>query len=479
MILSWLKRENGNFKNEDFWHKGDYMSIHEKIKQIKSGELTAELNMRNFLEKIRKEDKKINSFIYLNPNVIAEAKAIDKKIKDGKAGKLAGLAIAVKSNINVSGMMVSCASKTLEDYYAPFDANVIKKIKEEDGIIIGMTNMDEFACGSSGETSAFKPTHNPAVLGKIPGGSSSGSAAAVSADFCDLALGSDTGGSIRNPASHCNVVGLKPTYGSVSRYGLIDLSMSLDQIGPFSKTVDGVELLYSIIKGKDENDATTKDFRSFKQNKESIKQNWKSVTIGLSHDFEKLCNKEIYNLIKKKVEIIANKNKWKIEHIQLENIDLAVQAYYPLCYVEFFSATRRFDGRKYGKRIEEVCGPEVLRRILGGSEISKAEYKGLYYRNALKAKGLIKRDFENAFKRVDIIICPTIPKLPHDIGESITPEEMYSYDAMTIPANLAEIPAISVPAGMIGEIPIGMQLMSDKFNEDLLFNVAKEVEKLR
>lgn len=469
--------------------------MREKLKQIKSGKLTAELNIRNFLEKIRKDDKRINSFIYLNPNAIAEARAIDKKIKEGKAGKLAGLAIAVKSNINVSGMMVSCASKTLEDYYAPFDATVIKKIKEEDGIVIGMTNMDEFACGSSGETSAFKPTHNPAVLGKIPGGSSSGSAAAVSAEFCDLALGSDTGGSIRNPASHCNVVGLKPTYGSVSRYGLIDLSMSLDQIGAFSKTAEGVELLFEAIKGKDENDATTKDLKNpqgnykfpvpktksflFKQNLKSFEKNGKSITIGLSNDFEKLCNKEIYDLIKKKVEVIAKKNKWKIEDIRLGNIDLAVQAYYPLCYVEFFSATRRFDGRKYGKKIEEVCGPEVLRRILGGSEISKAEYKGLYYRDALKAKGLIKRDFENALKKVDIIICPTVPKLPHDIGESITPEEMYSYDAMTIPANLAEIPAISVPAGMIGEIPVGMQLMSDKFNEDLLFNVAKEVEKLR
>ncbi len=449
-------------------------SIREKIKQIKSGKLTAELNIRNFLEKIRKDDKRINSFIYLNPNAIAEARAIDKKIKEGKAGKLAGLAIAVKSNINVSGMMVSCASKTLEDYYASFDATVIKKIKEEDGIVIGMTNMDEFACGSSGETSAFKPTHNPAVLGKIPGGSSSGSAAAVSAGFCDLSLGSDTGGSIRNPASHCNVVGLKPTYGSVSRYGLIDLSMSLDQIGAFSKTAEGVELLFETIKGKDENDATTKDL----ENLSAKQQSGKSFTIGLSNDFEKLCNKEIYDLIKKKVEVIAKKNKWKIENIKLGNIDLAVQAYYPLCYVEFFSATRRFDGRKYGKRIEEVCGPEVLRRILGGSEISKAEYKGLYYRNALKAKGLIKRDFENAFKKVDVIICPTVPKLPHDIGESITPEEMYSYDAMTIPANLAEIPAISVPAGMIGEIPVGMQLMSDKFNEDLLFKLGKEVEKI-
>ena len=447
-------------------------SIREKLKKIWSGELTAEFNIRQFLENIRRNDKKINSFIYMNPNAIAEAKAIDMKIKEGKAGKLAGLAIAVKSNINVSGMMVSCASKTLENYYAPFDASVIRKIKEEDGIIIGMTNMDEFACGSSGETSAFNPTQNPVVLGKIPGGSSSGSAAAVSADFCDLALGSDTGGSIRNPASHCNVVGLKPTYGSVSRYGLIDLSMSLDQIGPLSKTIEGAELLFHVIKGEDEKDAVTyKDFKKI------FKQNKKSITIGISHDFAKLCDKKINELIEKKVEELSKKNKWKIEHIQLEHIDLAVQAYYPICYVEFFSATRRFDGRRYGKKIEEVSGPEVIRRILGGSEISKAEYKGKYYRNALKAKDLIKRDFENAFKKVDVIICPTVPKLPHDIGSKITPEEMYGYDAMTIPANLAEIPAINVPAGRIGDIPVGLQIMSDAFNEELLFIVGKEVEK--
>ena len=451
-------------------------SIKDKIKKIKSGELTAELNVRQFLEKIRENDKKINSFIYMNPNAIAEAKSIDRKINEGKAGKLAGLAIAVKSNINVYGMMISCASKTLENYYAPFDAFVIKRIKEEDGIIIGMTNMDEFACGSSGETSAFNPVHNPAVLGKIPGGSSSGSAAAVSAGFCDLALGSDTGGSIRNPASHCNVVGLKPSYGAVSRYGLIDLSMSLDQIGPFSKDVEGAELLFNVIKGRDEFDAVTYQEKKDLENNPSKK---KRIIVGISHDFAKLCDKKINELIEKKVQELCGKNKWKIEHVQLEHIDLAVQAYYPICYTEFFSATRRFDGRRYGKKIEDSAGAEVLRRILGGSEISKAEYKGKYYRNALKAKGLIKRDFENAFKKVDVLICPTVPKLPHDIGSKITPEEMYGYDALTIPANLAEIPAISIPAGDVGDIPVGLQIMSNVFNEELLFKVAKEVEKLK
>jgi aspartyl-tRNA(Asn)/glutamyl-tRNA(Gln) amidotransferase subunit A len=426
--------------------------------------------VKKLLEKIKKEDKKINAFIELNPNVIKEAEEIEKKIKSGKAGKLAGKIIAIKSNINVKGLRVTCASKTLENYKSTFDATVIQKIRKEDGLIIGMTNMDEFACGSSGETSAFNPTKNPQNTELVPGGSSSGSAASVSADFCDMSLGSDTGGSIRNPASHCSVVGMKPSYGSVSRYGLIDLSMSLDQIGPFAKNVDDAELLYNAIKGKDDFDATTFDLEE-----KPVK---KQFTIALSKDFEKLCSdKRIYDLIKKKTEELCKKKGWKLVNAELKHIDLAVSAYYPICYVEFFSATRRFDGRRYGFKIEEVCGPEVLRRILGGSEISKAEFRGTYYRKALKVKQIIKKEFDDAFKKVDAIISPTVPKLPHKIGSKISPEEMYAYDAFTIPANLAEICAISVPAGTISNIPTGIQIMCNQFEEKKLFEIAKEMEK--
>lgn len=425
--------------------------------------------VKKLLEKIKKEDKIINCFIQVNPNALKEAEEIDKKIKSGKAGKLAGKIIAVKSNINVKGLIASCASKTLENYKSTFDATVIQKIRKEDGLIIGMTNMDEFACGSSGETSAFNPTKNPQNTALIPGGSSSGSAAAVSADFCDMALGSDTGGSIRNPASHCNVVGMKPSYGTVSRYGLIDLSMSLDQIGPFAKTVDDAKLLFNVIRGKDDYDGTTFNLHEKKEEK-------RVFTLALSKDFEKLCSdKRIYDLIRKKTGELCKKKGWKLADAGLKHIDLAVSAYYPMCYVEFFSATRRFDGRKYGLKIEEACGPEVLRRILGGSEISKAEFKGTYHRKALKVKQIIKKEFDEAFQKVDAIISPTVPKLPHKIGSKISIEEMYAYDAFTIPANLAEICAISVPAGKIDNVPVGLQIMCNQFEEKKMFDIAKSI----
>ena len=431
--------------------------------------MTTLSNLQKYLDEIKKNDKqgkKINAFLQLNPNAIEEAKAIDAK---KNKGKLAGKIIAVKSNINVLGLNASCASKTLENYKSTYDATVISKIKREDGLIIGMTNMDEFACGGSGETSAFGPTKNPQALDLIPGGSSSGSAAAVSAGFCDISLGSETGGSIRNPSSHCGVVGLKPTYSSVSRYGLIDLSMSLDQIGPIGKNVEDVELLFNVIKGKDERDSISQ---------EKTEKTEKVRTIGILSLEGLRVDEKIRKLIDNKAEELAKKNKWKIKKISLNYLDLAVETYYPLVYVEFFSGTRKFDGRRYGKRIEESCGPEVLRRILGGSEISKAEYHGRYYHLALKAKKLVEQEFEKAFKNVDVIISPTVPRLPHKIGEKISVEEMYGYDALTIPANLAGNCAINVPVGKINNIPVGMQIMADKFQEKKLFEVGREVEKL-
>ena len=445
-------------------------TIKEKLQAIRKGKLTAVENVRAFFKKIKKEDKSINSFIRLNKNAVREAEEIDRKIKAGKAGKLAGLAIAIKSNINVKGLLASCASKTLDNYYAPYDATVIERIRKEDGIIIGMANMDEFACGSSGETSAFGATKNPKAKNLIPGGSSSGSAAAVSAQFCDLALGSDTGGSIRNPASHCGVIGIKPSYGLVSRYGLIDLSMSLDQIGPFSNDLYGGALLLEVIAGHDEKDSTT-----FKVERESYTAALedKSITnlkIGIP-DFEKFCDRKITEEIRKKLEQLK-KEGHKIIQIDLKHLDLAVQTYYPICYVEFFSGTRKFDGRKYGHRIEDSCGPEVLRRILGGSEISKAEYHGTYYRRALKVKELITKEINEAFKKVDCIILPAVPKLPHKIGSKITPEEMYAYDMFTIPSNLAGIPTISLPLSEINKIPLGIQILVPEFEEAKMFAIA-------
>ena len=234
--------------------------IKQKLQQIKLKELSAEQNIRNFISKIRAKNQEINAVLHLNEKAVDEAIEIDEKIKKGTAGKLAGLGFIVKSNISVDGLICNCASKTLENYKGTFDATVVKKLKAEDAIVIGMANMDEFGCGASGENSAFGVCKNPRAIDRIPGGSSSGSAASVAIDFCDFALGTDTGGSTRNPASHCGVVGYKPSYGVVSRYGLIDLSMSLEQPGILSKSVEDCEIVYNIVKGKDENDATSRAF---------------------------------------------------------------------------------------------------------------------------------------------------------------------------------------------------------------------------
>jgi len=440
--------------------------IKEKLQLIKSGKLTAEKNIRDFIIKIKKENPKINAILHLNENAIEEAKDIDKKIKSGKAGKLVGLGVVIKSNINVNGLIANCASKTLEDYKSTYNATVIDKLLKEGVVILGMANMDEFACGSSGESSAFGSTKNPSALDRIPGGSSSGSAASVAAGFCDFALGSDTGGSIRNPASHCGVVGYKPSYGSVSRYGLIDLSMSLDQIGPLASNLEDVEIVYNIIKGKDENDSVSVDMSS---NQSKINK----VKIGVP-DIK--ADTDIWKLIKDKIKEVCEKNKWKEENIELKHIDLGIQTYYPINYVEFFSGTRRFDGRKYGKKIEESCGEEVLRRILGGGEIAQAEFAGKYYRRALKAKKIIEKEFEKAFEKYDLIIMPVVPKLPHKSGSKLGVEDSYAYDTLSVLANLAEIPAISVPCGSIDGIPVGIQILAKRGNDELLLGLSKNFE---
>ncbi len=447
------------------------MVIKQKLEKIKSGELSAEDNIKQFLDKIKAEDEKINSFIHVNENALEEAKAVDKK---EKKGKLAGLAIAVKSCISVTDLPTTCAAKTLEDYKGTFDADVIEKIKAEDGIIIGMTNMDCFACGVSGESSMFGNTDNPKAPGHIPGGSSSGSAAAVAADFCDIALGTDTGGSIRNPASHCGIVGVKPSYGRVSRYGLVDMSMSLDQIGPLCKDVYGCALMMEIISGKSDYDGITfdkavKDYSNFKEAK--------GLKIGISKDFEKLCTDErVQKLINEQIEKLAKATGSETKEISLKYVDLAIQAYYPIVYVEVFSGTRKFEGRKYGKKIEESCSEEVLRRILGGKEISKAEHDGAYYKKALLTKKLITQDFNKAFEDVDVILTPVVPRLPHKFGEKLSVNEMYAYDAFTSPANLAGICGASVPAGTIDNIPVGVQVLAPAFKEDVLFNVMNSLE---
>ncbi len=440
--------------------------IKQKLKDIKGGKLSAEANVKNFLDKIKKENKKLNIVLHLNEGAVNHAREVDNKIKKGKAGKLAGLGFLVKSNINVKGLVCNCASKTLENYKSGYNAIVIDKLLKEDAIVLGMVNMDEFAAGSSGETSSFGVCKNPKAISRIPGGSSSGSAAGVAAGFCDFSLGSDTAGSIRNPASHCGVVGMKPSYGMVSRYGLVDLSMSLDQIGPLALDVDSCRLVFDVIKGKDSRDAISREFSS-------KNRGLKKLRVGI---LKMQADDKIWNLINERVDEICKKKSWSHQGFKLNHVNLGVQTYYPIVYVEFFSGTRKFDGRKYGYKIEDVCGEEVLRRILGGEEISKEEFAGKYYRKALSAKKIIEKEFELAFRKFDFIVMPTVPKLPHKLGQKVSVEDMYSYDALTVLANLAEIPGISIPVGMIDGVPVGLQILAWKGEDDRLLEVAKEFE---
>lgn len=447
----------------------------EKLEAIRRGELSIVENVERALERIEKLNPKINAFIEVNPEARAQAEELERKLKKGeRLGKLAGLTIGVKSNINVLGLRATCASKTLENYVATYDAEVIRRVKAADGIIIGMTNMDEFACGSSGETSAFGPTDNPAALGHIPGGSSSGSAAAIAAGMCDLCLGTDTGGSIRNPASHCGIVGLKPTYGLVPRQGLIDLAMSLDQIGPLSPDVYGAALLLEVIAGRNPNECVMLDVRGVELADE-LNVDIRGMRIGVSPKFEELTELGVMEVIDGAIEKLHDLGA-EIVEVDLPHLEKGLPAYYLIMSVEFFSATRKFDGRKYGKRIEEVCGEEVLRRIIRGRYISRKEYRGKYYQRALQVRTLIRRELMSALERVDVIVGPTVPKLPHKLGTKLTPMEMYAYDYLTVPANLAGICGGVVKAGEVNGIPVGLQIQGKMLGEKAVLRVMRAFE---
>ncbi len=446
-------------------------NIKNKIGLLSKGTITARQNAEYFVKKIKEQNKKMNIFLSVNENIVHEAELVDKKIKSGKAGKLAGLVVAVKSCICVQGMEANCASKTLEGWIAPYNSDVVERIKAEDGLIIGMTNMDEFACGSTGEHSAFGVCVNPAAPKRVPGGSSSGSAASVSGGFCDLALGSDTGGSIRLPSSYCGVVGIKPSYGCVSRYGLIDLSMSLDQIGPIAADAYGAGLLLSVIAGKSEHDPTTFEHPVMNRIK-----SLKGMKIGIVSQFETVCaDKRIYDHILDQVKEFAKSNGCELVDVELDQADLAVQAYYPLVYTEFYSGTRKFDGRKYGKKIETSAGEEVARRIAGGRIISQAEFKGTYYRKALAVRELIRLNFEKVFGKVDVIMSPVVPFFPPFVGEEVTdPRVEYAYDALAIPANLGGVCAVSVPGKQLDSVPFGIQIMAPHLGEGVMLTFMEK-----
>lgn len=441
------------------------MNVIEKLNSIQNKEMTAKENVEHFIKVIDEKNDSINAFVEKNYEAaLKQAEKIDEKIANGeKVGCLSGLVFGIKANINVEDLIVSAASKTLENYKGSYNATVIEKILEEDGIIIGLTNMDEFAAGSSTETSMYGPTENPAAMGRIPGGSSGGSAAAIAAEMCDITLGSDTGGSIRNPASHCGVIGFKPTYGLVSRQGLLDLSMSLDQIGPFANDPSGIALALNTIVDYDSRECTSLhsdiDFTSVLEEK-----SLEGMKIAVCNDFIEVTDDKINKVVNKAIQKLVDAGAELVE-VSFDHLELCLPTYYLINYVEFFSATRKYDGRDYGYRIEEVCGDEVLRRIKMGSLISQKEYSGKYYKKALQARSLIRNEINAMLENVDLIVGPTVPKLPHEIGEELTPMEMYAYDILTVIANLGGIPAGSIKAGEVEDIPVGLQIQAKPLDD--------------
>lgn len=441
------------------------MNVIEKLNSIQNKEMTAKENVEHFIKVIDEKNDSINAFVEKNYEAaLKQAEKIDEKIANGeKVGCLSGLVFGIKANINVEDLIVSAASKTLENYKGSYNATVIEKILEEDGIIIGLTNMDEFAAGSSTETSMYGPTENPAAMGRIPGGSSGGSAAAIAAEMCDITLGSDTGGSIRNPASHCGVIGFKPTYGFVSRQGLLDLSMSLDQIGPFANDPSGIALALNTIVDYDSSECTSLhsdiDFTSVLEEK-----SLEGMKIAVCNDFIEVTDDKINKVVNKAIQKLVDAGAELVE-VSFDHLELCLPTYYLINYVEFFSATRKYDGRDYGYRIEEVCGEEVLRRIKMGSLISQKEYSGKYYKKALQARSLIRNEINAMLENVDLIVGPTVPKLPHKIGEELTPMEMYAYDILTVIANLGGIPAGSIKAGEVDDIPVGLQIQAKPLDD--------------
>lgn len=409
---------------------------------------------------------------------------------------MTGIPIAVKDNILIKGRIASSASKMLENYHATYDATVISKLKEAGAVFLGRTNMDEFAMGGSTENSAFGPTHNPYDLERVSGGSSGGSAAAVSADMALVALGSDTGGSIRQPASFCNLVGLKPTYGAVSRYGVMAMGSSFDQIGPFAKTVEDAKILFDFIAGKDVLDSTS--IGTIHQGETLSREKGLSLTsfkIGIPKEAMKTegMDKEVLKNFTEAVEKLK-KLGFEVQEISLPNIGYSLAVYYTLIPAEVSSNLARFDGVRYGlhmdgkngvddyfKSKQAGFGPEVKRRIILGTYILSSGYYDAYYNKANIVRDLIQADYKKAFEKVDVIITPTTPDVAFKIGEKINdPLQLYLEDIFTVPANLAGLPAISIPSGFKEingkKLPLGLQLMSSPGREDVLFAIASNFE---
>ena len=471
------------------------LTITECSQLLVKGELTSTELTEAFIKQAKELNPKINAFItLLEEDAVLSAKEADKAIRNGIKKELLGVPLAIKDNICTKGVKTTCASKILHNFIPPYDATVVEKLKAEGVVVLGKTNMDEFAMGSSNETSFFGPVRNPHDIERIPGGSSGGSAACVAASMSPAALGSDTGGSIRQPASLCGVVGVKPTYGRVSRYGLIAFGSSLDQIGPITKCVKDAALILEKIAGRDERDSTSLK-AAVPAYSQLLSKDIKDLVLGVPKEyFVEGMDNEVSAKIKEAIEILKSLGA-KIKEISLPHSAYGIAVYYLIATAEASSNLARFDGVKYGFRAENVkdlremyiktkkegFGEEVKRRIMLGTFSLASGYYDAYYKKASKVRTLIKKDFEEAFKEVNAIVCPTSPETAFKLGEkSDDPIKMYLSDIFTININLAGVPAISVPCGVDSKkLPIGLQIIGNYLDEQTILNVAYAFEQAK
>ena len=472
------------------------MTALELAKKIRQRQVKVSDGVKEVFDQIEKKEGKVHAYLDIyKKDALARAKEVEKGIMDGiYTGPLAGVPIAVKDNICIKGKKTTCASKILENFVPQYNAEVIDRLEKAGMIIIGKTNMDEFAMGSTTETSAFGVTRNPWNPEHVPGGSSGGSCAAVAAGEAVMALGSDTGGSIRQPAAYCGVTGLKPTYGRVSRYGLIAYASSLDQIGPIGKNVKDCAALFEIIAGHDSKDSTSADV-PVESYDSLVSGGLSGMRIGIPKEYlAEGCDEEVKKALADAVHTLS-KNGAVVEFFSLGMVDYVIPAYYIIACAEASSNLERFDGVKYGYRTPgatelhemykksraEGFGEEVKRRILLGSFVLSAGYYDAYYMKALRAKGLIKKEFDKAFQKYDCILAPASPTTAPKIGTSLSdPLQMYLSDIYTVAVNLAGLPAVSLPCGMDSRgLPIGMQLIGDCFQEKKILRAAAAYEQLR
>jgi len=465
------------------------LTIKQAHQGLKSKKFSALELTEACLNRIKERNKEINSFLTITEELaLNQAKRADNKISNKEEiSILEGIPMAVKDAILVEGIRCTTGSKILENYIAPYDATIIKRLRKAGAVIVGKTNQDEFTMGASGENSAFGPTKNPYDLTRVPGGSSSGSAAAVADNQAIFALGTDTGGSIRQPASLCGIVGLRSTYGRVSRYGLMAHASSLDQIGPMTKTVEDTKLVFDFIKGKDEKDSTSLSSHSESADEES---NIKDLKIGIPKEyFVEGLDPQVEKIIKKAIDKYQEMGA-KIIQVSLPHTEYAIPCYYIIVPAETSSNLARYDGIKYGlfqkgqdllagylKTRQQGFGPEVRRRIMIGTYVLSAGYYDAYYLKAQKVRTLIKQDFDKVFEKVDVLMTPTSPTPAFKIGEKATdPVSMYLADVYTVAAPLAGIPAVSIPVGNVGKLPVGLQIMGNQFDDHKILKVAQIYE---